>query len=132
MNSPRKIMLDILKRNRTDIVPFDIGFNPGANREFKKQLNGKIEREVFGCPTRDVHQNALAAKKKFDYFKFYKNGIPKDYSINEWGLAYHYNNNGLVEYIPSMDKFQSIEDIEQYPFPDFTRKACVTDLIRAC
>ncbi len=127
MASTRDVMLSVLRRKRHDVVPVDIQFNDMTGKKYETQLQGKCEREFFGCGARDVSFNRTAAAIKNDYSEYYREGIPADYNFDEWGIA-----RGRSQYgsrlIPPMESFATIEEIEAYPFPDYRKQECSSGL----
>ena len=123
----REKLLRCLRRQDREHIPFDIGFNPEANRQFAEKLSGKCEREYFQCPSRSVYPDFLAAKQPFDYKELYPGGIAEGSYVDEWGICTT-EKKGLVHVINPMKDFEDVKQLEGYPFPDYTNPACYTRL----
>lgn len=119
----REHLLRYLRREIKNGIPFDLGFNPEANRKYGTFLNGQTEREYFNCPVRSLHPDLLLAKRDFDPQMLYPEGIPGDAYIDEWGICTT-EHNGLVYVQNPMKDYESIEDLASYPFPDYSRSEC--------
>ena len=124
----RERLLRYLKREDNSFIPFDIGFNTEAKKFFAHKLQGKTEREYFGCQTREVRPDLMKAKQNYDFARFYPDGIPDNSYIDEWGICTCINEKGLVHVINPMKNFSCIEDLAGYPFPDYTRQECYDDM----
>ncbi|MBS6645711.1 MAG: hypothetical protein KH366_19220 [Clostridiaceae bacterium] len=123
----REKLLMCLKRQDRIHIPFDIGFNPEANRHFKKELQGKCEREYFQCPSRSVYPDFLEARQPFDSRMLYPGGIPKGAYVDEWGICTT-ERKGLVHVINPMKDFEDVKQLDHYPFPDYSNPACYSKL----
>lgn len=121
--TPRERLLRYLRREAREGIPFDLGFNPEAQRVFSARLGGKSEREYFGCPVRSLHPDLLAAKQEYPFEQFYPQGIPEGAFIDEWGICTT-ERHGLVHVLNPMKDFSDPEELKTYPFPDYSRPAC--------
>lgn len=123
----REKLIRCLKRQDRDNIPFDIGFNPEANRQFSGRLQGKCEREYFRCPSRSVYPDFLKARQPVNNEILYPGGIPKGAYVDEWGICTT-EKKGLVHVINPMKDFEDVEQLKDYPFPDYTNPACYAKL----
>lgn len=116
--------LRYLRRETAEGIPFDIGFHPNAEKAFAARLGGQSERAYFGCVTRDVRPDFLAAKQIGDAARWYPDGIPEKAFVDEWGICTQISKSGLVHVIPPMSEFESAEQFADYPFPNYQNPAC--------
>lgn len=126
----RDQMLAYLRRETKGPLPYDMGFNPGAEKEHEKRLAGRSERECFDCPTRDVRPDVLKAKRDFDFSALYPQGLPANSYIDEWGIGTQVSENGLVHVINPMADYEEASELKDYPFPDYTNPACYAEMAK--
>lgn len=126
----RDALLAYLRRETRGPLPWDMGFNPGAEKEHANRLAGKSERECFDCPTRDVRPDVMKAKREFDFSVLYPQGLPPNSFVDEWGIATQVSENGLVHVISPMADFEEASELEDYPFPDYTNPACYAEMTK--
>jgi uroporphyrinogen decarboxylase len=116
----RENVFRALRRDNPESVPFDFYLCPAQVDEFKKRTGTSAYEEYFNFPMRSVGPGST--KLTIDYKKFYKN-LPEKAEplswLSEWGVM------GIAgsmahfqEMLHPMADFQSIEEIESYPFPD--------------
>ena len=116
----RENVLRALRRDNPQSVPFDFTLCPSHIHEFEKMTGSIDYMEYFGFPFRYVELNAT--NKNSDFSKYYDN-LPanaKPLAWNpEWGIM---GVQGSIahfqEMLHPMAKFESIEEINEYPFPD--------------
>lgn len=124
----RDLFLRYLRREPAEGIPFDIGFNANAEKTFATNLAGQNERAYFGCVTRDVRPDFMAAKQSGDAARWYPGGIPANAYVDEWGICTQVSEGGLVHVISPMSEFESVEELAGYPFPNYKNPACYTKM----
>lgn len=117
----RENIIRALRRDNPEKVPFE--FTPSAAIGAKlKELTGTYEYwKYFGIPMRFVGLHPT--KKKTDFSKYFKNlpqnAVPQSWSY-EWGvMGVEGDAANYQEMLHPMAHFESLEEIEQYPFPDY-------------
>lgn len=117
----RENVLRALKRGNPERIPFEFVLCPSHIEEFKKKTGTEDYQEYFGFPFRYVSLNET--KERTDFSKYYddlpENATPIHWNA-EWGVmgipgsVAHFQ-----EMLHPMAKFQTVEETQQYPFPDF-------------
>jgi uroporphyrinogen decarboxylase len=118
----RENVLRALRRENPESVPFDFTPCPSIVEELRKRLGTYDYQEHLGLPVRNIELNPT--KKKTDFLKYYSK-LPDNVGplswAPEWGIM---GVNGTVahfqEMLHPMANFETIQEIEEYPFPDFT------------
>ena len=118
----RENMLRALRRDNPESVPFDFELCPSQIDNFEKRNGTRNYREYFDFPMRYVELNP--SKHINDYSKYYEGeeGPLEPIEWNpEWGVM---GRRGSIahfqEMLHPMRNFTSVEEIEEYPFPDMT------------
>ncbi len=118
----RENMLRALRRDNPESVPFDFELCPSQIENFEKRNGTRNYREYFDFPMRYVELNPT--KQINDYSKYYQDveGPIEPLEWNpEWGVM---GKRGSIahfqEMLHPMRNFTSIQEIEEYPFPDMT------------
>ena len=117
----RERVLTALKRKEPDRVPRELSFGaftPALMDIYHKKTFMDISpEEYFDFETRVVKFRSPEPGNKFD--NYYKNKKVDD--IKSWGTG---NRKGsqfhFTQKIFPMEDFNSVSDVEKYPFPDFT------------
>ena len=125
MSSKREYLMQYLRRETKKTIPYDIGFNPNAEKEFAVKLNGKKEREYFDCWTRDVRPDFLKARRNYDFTALYPKNTLVEY-FDEWGIGTSISGKGLVNVVNPMTLFEDAEQLKDYPYPDYSNPDCYT------
>lgn len=117
----RQNVFKALRRQNPQKVPFEFVLCPSHIEQFKQKTGTEDYLEYYGFPIRyiEIHPSAQI----IDTSMYYEN-LPKDASPilwnPDWGIM---GVTGSVAHFQKMlhpmDKFQSIEEIDAYPFPDF-------------
>lgn len=117
----RKNVLRALRRDNPERVPFEFVLCPSYIEEFKRKTGSQDYLEYFGFPIRYVALNKT--KKKTDFSKYYDSLPPNAEPLNwnpEWGvMGIQGSIAHFQEMLHPMAKFETVEEILEYPFPDF-------------
>ena len=124
MSTKCDYLLQYLRREINSPIPYDIGFNQNAEKEFSAILKGKTEREYFDCCTRDVRPDLLKARIDYDFSSLYPEGTLKGGLFDEWGILTSTRGKGLVHVINPMSQFEDAKELLDYPFPDYSNSDC--------
>lgn len=145
MMTPRERVVTTMKRECPDRVPKFADFSPGIYERFLVEsgygLPDTTIREDKGRPL-VTFRNELGLPDPADYFEydvrvaefaktnkvtefeaFFKPGeLPKENSrIDEWGIGYvRGSEHHFEEIVHPMANFSSIDELENYPWPDVT------------
>ncbi len=112
----RERVLTTLRHGVPDQVPIDFSMTPPFLDMVVEKLDGKDPWDYFEVDVRSVE---VESTEKETDFRVYFNDLPDNAMIGEWGLAevprqyVHY-----TEYRHPMAGFDSLQDLEAYPFPD--------------
>lgn len=121
MITNRENVLRALRRDRPERVPFEFEACPAIAERLAEVIGTTDYEGYFGFPVRYLEPNPT--RQRVDYTRYYRN-LPDDVSpLNwapEWGVL---GKNGSVahfqEMLHPMAEFQSVAEIDAYPFPDF-------------
>jgi uroporphyrinogen decarboxylase len=116
-------MLAVLRRERGDMIPMSIELDPAALKRHAGTLGGKTCGEFFDHWYREVWLDEEQGRQKFDYSIFY-GALSADAAIDVWGQATRTNPQEAVFHFYPMQSFTDLKQIDEYPFPDFSRAAC--------
>ncbi len=115
MNSLERV-LATLNHEVPDRVPVDFSMTDPFRKMVEERLNGQDPLEYFDV---DVRMVSPADTKLDADFTAYFDDLPENATIDEWGMAQiprdyvHY-----TEYRHPMTEFASLQELENYPFPD--------------
>ncbi|NLM75125.1 MAG: hypothetical protein GX187_03415 [Clostridiaceae bacterium] len=120
----RENVLRALRRENPERVPFEFVLCPSKIEEFKKRTGESDYQEYYNFPIRYVELNPTT--KKTDFTVFYEE-LPQDAQLlswnPEWGVM---TVKGTVAHFERMfhpmEKFTTVEEIKNYPFPDFNEE----------
>jgi uroporphyrinogen decarboxylase len=120
MTSRENILLG-LRRREPERVGFDFTLSPALHEEFKRRTGREDYAEYHRFPVRGVDINATRLKTDFSvYYETLPSGTrPLDWNP-EWGVmgapgaTAHFQ-----EMLHPMGNFTSVEQLAQYPWPDF-------------
>lgn len=117
----RENVLRALRRDHPERVPFDFGPCPSIVDELEKRTGTRDYAGHFGIPMRAVHVGPT--RMKHDYTKYYKN-LPSNAEPLSWAPEWGIMGLGgslahFQEMLHPMADFDSIEQIREYPFPDY-------------
>lgn len=117
--SPRERVVTAMRREKPDRVPKQWSFTPAVQEQFERQTGATKPAEYFGFENRGVGFRAPAELP--DFSCWYPDGIPADAIISEYGTGqvpgdyYHFHSK-----IYPLEHAETVEELEQYPWPDFT------------
>lgn len=118
----RENLLKALRRENPEFVPYDFELCPSHVKEFEKKHGTKDYREFYDFPCRFVELNP--SEHINDYSKYYQGVKEKLEPIHwnpEWGVM---GITGTIahfqEMLHPMKDFTTIEELQEYPFPDLT------------
>jgi len=113
----------VLRHETTDIVPMAVELDVPALTTFAERLGGRTMGEYFDLWYREVWLKEENAGQEFDYTVYYDN-LPPEAEIDVWGQATIRNEQEAIFHFYPMQKFTAVSEIDEYPFPDFSRPAC--------
>lgn len=123
----RENLLAVLRREPYEEVPVDFNLCPYLQEVFREKTGGKTDyREYFGMPWRDVEDVRLEYDPEA-YRRFYPNGLKEGTQIDIWGVAHEPGSEAAkhMTYMRNpMRDMESIEEVKEYPFPDFRKGEC--------
>lgn len=113
---PRERVHVALRHERTDRVPFELGFVPAVLEEFKRQTGATTPAEYFQLDMRTAHLGPT--EQKHDYQKYYTEDISGLW-LDEFGVAHRPG--GYYHFTQMIHPLASAKDTAEvlaYPFPD--------------
>ncbi len=117
----RENVLRALKRDNPETVPFEFVLCPAHIENFRKKTGTEDYQQYFGFPIRYIELNET--KLKTDFSKYYDNLPENTAPLNwnpEWGvLGVAGSVAHFQEMLHPMAKFTTVEQLRQYPWPDF-------------
>jgi len=117
--SPWQRTTKAVNLQQPDRVPKTAGFTPHIQRLFEEQTGAKDPAAYFGMEMRGV--GFLEPKQQGDFSPYYPEGIPEGAYVTEYGTChvpggfYHFDRMRFP-----MRELTTIEELEAYPWPDFT------------
>ena len=122
MMTNRENVLRALRRDNPERVPFEFVLCPSHIEEFKKRTGSDDYQEYYGFPIRYIELNPT--KLRTDFSGYYDN-LPADAEpLNwnpEWGIMGVAGSTAhFQEMLHPMERFTSVDQIHEYPWPDFT------------
>ncbi len=79
-------------------------------------------QEHFGLPMREVEFPKVAVQESIDWHRYYPDGLKDEVFFDEWGIAHESGSEAaahMTRMRHPMAGFNSLEQIQSYPFPDF-------------
>ena len=117
--SPRQCVQAACDRRQPDWVPKTAGFTPAVMERFRQETGSKHPHEFFGMEMRGA--GFRPSREQRDFSAYYPEGLPEGATISEYGgaqvPAHFYHFTGLR--FPMLH-LETIEELEAYPWPDFT------------
>lgn len=105
-----------IRRQMEGYIPFDFDLCPSLYKQFVERTGKQSYKDYYEMPLRFVYVEAF--ERKIDFRKYYKD-IEEDVFFSEWGIAYK---RGSMEHFVRMfhplENFETIEEFENYPYPD--------------
>jgi uroporphyrinogen decarboxylase len=112
----RENLISVLRRNNPEYVPFEFVLCPSLIEKFKLTIGTVDYQDYFDFPTRWLW---VKPTHKNTDFSIYHNYESERFRIDEWGVGWE---KGSVAHFEKMFHpmalFESICEIERYPFPD--------------
>lgn len=113
--SIRKKFFDAMRRKSGDFVPFEFNLCPSQYEEFKRRTGSDNYAEYYNFPCRGIGVKYMGNKDKF--VQYYEN--LDNIKLDDWGVGYK---SGSVAHFTEMQHpmkdFSTVEDFENYPYPD--------------
>lgn len=119
MMTPRERTLTALRRRTPDRVPMYMEFSPPVMDTFRAATEAEDPADYFDL---DVRQVTFRPSQSTADFSSYLGELPPDSNVNEWGVG-EVRGSGwshFVDFVHPLRNVQTIEEIEEYPFPDVT------------
>ncbi|HHV43126.1 MAG TPA: hypothetical protein GXX57_00465 [Firmicutes bacterium] len=113
---PRERVHAALRHERTDRIPFELGFVPAVLQEFKKRTGATSPEEYFQLDMRTAHLGP--SNQVHDYQKYYSEDISGLW-LDEFGVAHRPG--GYYHFTKMLHPLAGAQDpaeILAYPFPD--------------
>ena len=113
---PRERVHAALRHERTDRIPFELGFVPAVLQEFKKRTGATSPEEYFQLDMRTAHLGP--SNQVHDYQKYYSEDISGLW-LDEFGVAHRPG--GYYHFTKMLHPLAGAQDpaeIFAYPFPD--------------
>ena len=114
--------LAVLRKQKPEWVPISVSLCPSQLDELERRTGTRDALEFFQVPFRNIRINP--SRSKVDFSRYF-DALPPNASPHklfpDWGV---YTTPGsvqhFVELISPMENFESIEQINEYPFPDLS------------
>ncbi len=120
----RENLLALLRREPYEEVPVEFSLCPDLVKTFQEKTGGQTDyMEYFDMPWRNVEDIRLPYDPE-EYRKFYPGGLKEGASIDIWGVAHEPGSEAAkhMTYMRNpMRDMEELEEIQAYPFPDFSR-----------
>ncbi|NPV54477.1 MAG: hypothetical protein HPY71_13340 [Firmicutes bacterium] len=126
---PRERVLTTLNRSLPDRIPKYFEFTPPVLETFRKMTGAEDPAEYFDLEVRKVE---FAPSRKVIDFSRYLGNLPPGSTVNEWGIGF-IKGSGYAHFedmVHPLARAKSIEEIEEYPFPDLTEEYRWRDVIK--
>lgn len=126
--SPRERILKAMRRQVPDRVPREAVFTIPVEEEFRLRTYASDYETYFGMDRRTVQ---FRRPQPAADFSAYMKGrtIPERAFSDEWGNlvvpGYKYR---TTDYIFPMKTLNTVDELREYPFPDFSREECLAHL----
>jgi uroporphyrinogen decarboxylase len=120
----RENVLKALRKEKPEQIPFEFVLCPYHIEEFKRRTGHDNYMEYYGFPIRYIELNPTIEKP--DYSVYYQNLPPDAAPIRwnpEWGVMGKEGSTAhFQEMLHPMESFTQIQQLKEYPFPDFTEE----------
>jgi uroporphyrinogen decarboxylase len=117
----RENLLSLLRRTGYETAPYDINLCPSLVTEYRNQTGADIPYEdYYNLPLRRIIDLSYAKTDPEQFQKFYSEPLADGTVFSPWGIAQepaqdaHYH---FVKMRHPMEAFDSVEQIQKYPFP---------------
>jgi len=120
----RENLLSVFRRQGFESVPVQFYLCPSLCDVFKQKTGSDLAyQDYFKLPMREVEFPKVASQEAVDWHKFYPDGLKTEVFFDEWGIA-HESGSAAAAHMTRMRHpmaaFDSLEQIQSYPFPDFS------------
>lgn len=125
--NPRENALAAMRRENPDHVPFLLSFTPPMYELFVEKTGAENPAEFWDFDARGTYFRN--PPEKGDYGPYLPDDLPEGTWIDEWGIAnvpgsmFHFS-----KMVHPLRNAQSVDDILDFPLPDFTKEACWKDI----
>lgn len=119
----RENLLSIFRRQGFDHVPVQFYLCPSLCDVFKQQTGSDLPyHDHFEFPMREVEFSDTTAQTAIDWKQYYPDDLKPGVFFDQWGVAHEPGSEAAAHMTrmrhPMVD-FDSLEQIQAYPFPDF-------------
>ncbi len=121
--NPRENALAAMRRENPDHIPFWLSFTPPMYELFVEKTGAENPAEYWDFDARGTYFRSPA--EIADYALYLPHDLPEGTWIDEWGIAnvpgsmFHFS-----KMVHPLRNVQSVDDILNYPLPDYTQRAC--------
>lgn len=119
----RENLLNIFRRQGFESVPIQFYLCPSLCNVYKQKTGNNLPfQDHFKLPMREVEFPGVSMQDSVDWRKFYPDGLKHEVFFDEWGVAHESGSKAaahMTRMRHPMATFDSLEQIQSYPFPDF-------------
>jgi uroporphyrinogen decarboxylase len=125
--TPRERTLAVLARERPDRLPRELKLTPHLEEVFRRRTGADDPADYFALDVRDVFFTPPAELP--DFSLYYPEGVPRlwnppGWEVGEWGVGVKEGSmHHFVHLEHPMRRLSKLEELERYPFPDFSPPA---------
>jgi uroporphyrinogen decarboxylase len=120
--SPRERILRAMRRQKPDRVPREAGFTQPLYDTFVQRTGQVDPTTYFGMDRRGIEFGAPQPPADFTR---YLPAERREGWVDEWGnLVVHGFKYDTVDYIYPMRDLQTVDELSDFPFPDFHQEQC--------
>ena len=125
--NPRENVLAAMRRQNPERVPFALSFTEPMHKLFMEKTGSDNPYEYWDFDVRGTWFRRPS--EKADYALYLPDDLPEGTVIDEWGIAnvpgsmYHF-----TKMVHPLRDAQTVDDIKNYPLPDFTREECWAEI----
>jgi len=114
--SIREKFFNAMRRLDDSFVPFEFSLCPSLHQEFKRRTGVSDYAQYFNFPARMCWLESIDRSER--YKKYYRDYDQVSY-LDDWGVGHKKGSVAhFTEMLHPMKEFQTIEEFEQYPYPD--------------
>lgn len=121
--TPRKNLLRMFRRQGYEKAVVQFHLCPSLEKTFQQKYGSDCSwQDHFGLPMREVELPAPTPAEPVDWNRYYPDGLKEGVVFDMWGVAHEPGSAAAVHMTRMrhpMATFQSLEQIQNYPFPDF-------------
>lgn len=121
----RERVIAVLSREMPDRLPREFKLTPPLHESFVRETGTEDFTEYFVLDTREVMFKPLG--ETADFSRYYPEGVPPlvsdpGWEVGEWGVGQIPGSQlHFIEIQHPMKNLSTVKDLEEYPFPDYTR-----------